>query len=210
MPMAVGGAPITSRVGCVPAGIRVRVILAHPTLKLDATTYDQFPVWQAGPTDRTYNPALFAVNGLGPGRVARSVVRQWQPDVIHAQHINSALVARHASAGTPVIITIRDHWPICFYGTALAETGCPACLHGTYSACNARRGSRNAPRLAHRAKAEMMRAMLAQRRRILAMTHPASSRRARQSRTKSEPSPIRPQSPKSRMPSIKLPSRRQT
>jgi glycosyltransferase involved in cell wall biosynthesis len=148
-------------------GHTVRVILAHAALRLEATTYDDFPVWRARPTERTYNPAVFAISGLGPGRIARSLVRRWRPDVIHAQHINSALIAHHVAGSTPVIITVRDHWPICFYGTALADARCPACLHGTRSVCNARRGSPDATRVAHRLKATTMRAMLAQRGRAL-------------------------------------------
>jgi glycosyltransferase involved in cell wall biosynthesis len=148
-------------------GHEVRVILAHPVLRLEATTYDDLPVWRARPTERTYNPAVFAISGLRPGRIARSLVRRWQPDVIHAQHINSALIAHQAAGSTPVIITVRDHWPICFYGTALANAQCPACLHGTRSVCNARRGAPDAPRIAHLLKAATMRAMLAQRGRVL-------------------------------------------
>jgi glycogen synthase len=148
-------------------GHTVRIILAHPTMRIEPATYDDFPVWRARPTERTYNPAIFAANGLGPGWIARSLVRRWQPDVIHAQHVNSALIAHRAAAGTPVIITVRDHWPVCFYGTALVSAHCPACLHGTRSPCNAGRGSLGAPRIAHLLKAATMRAMLAQRGRIL-------------------------------------------
>jgi glycosyltransferase involved in cell wall biosynthesis len=148
-------------------GHTVRVILAHAALRLEATTYDDFPVWRARPTERTYNPAVFAISGLGPGRIARSLVRRWQPDVIHAQHINSALIAHQATGSTPVIITVRDHWPICFYGTALADARCPSCLNGTRSVCNVRRGAPDAPRIAHLLKAATMRAMLAQRGHVL-------------------------------------------
>jgi glycosyltransferase involved in cell wall biosynthesis len=148
-------------------GHTVRVILAHAALRLEATTYDDFPVWRARPTERTYNPAVFAISGLGPGRIARSLVRRWRPDVIHAQHINSALIAHHVAGSTPVIITVRDHWPICFYGTALADARCPSCLNGTRSVCNVRRGAPDAPRIAHLLKAATMRAMLAQRGHVL-------------------------------------------
>jgi glycosyltransferase involved in cell wall biosynthesis len=148
-------------------GHEVRVILAQPATRLEATTYDDFPVWRARPTDRTYNPALFAAYGLGPGHVARALLHRWQPDMIHAQHVNSALIAHRVAAGTPYIITVRDHWPICFYGTALVNARCPSCLHGTRSACNARRGSPHAPRIAHLVKAITMRAMLSQRGRAL-------------------------------------------
>ncbi|MGI8854515.1 MAG: glycosyltransferase family 4 protein [Thermomicrobiales bacterium] len=145
----------------------VRIILADPTLRVAATRYDDFPVWRAPSASRRYNQAAFAASGLAPGRAAHSIVRQWKPDIIHAQHINSALIAHRAAAGTPVIVTVRDHWPICFYGTALADARCPACLHGTQTACNARRGSPGALHIAQILKAAAMRAMLAQRGRVL-------------------------------------------
>lgn len=148
-------------------GHEVEIVLAQPTARLDATTFDGFTVWRATATRRAFNPALFAVSGLGPGRVARGIVRRWRPDVIHAQHVNSALVARRSAGGTPTVITVRDHWPVCFYGTALADERCPACLHGTRTVCNIRRGAADAPGIAHAAKAMAMRAMLAQRRRML-------------------------------------------
>lgn len=153
--------------GLRAAGHAVRIVVAQPTARLHAGTYDEFPVWQAGGEDRAVNPAAFAVNGLGPGKVARDLIRSWQPDVIHAQHINAALVAHHVAHGRPFVITVRDHWPICFYGTAVASAPCPGCLQGTQSVCNVHRGSVSAPRAATVLKATTMRAMLAQRHRIL-------------------------------------------
>lgn len=153
--------------GLRAAGHAVRVVVAQPTIRLHATTYDDFPVWRAHEDARTINAAALALHSLGPGRVARALIRDWQPDVIHAQHVNSALVAHRVAAGMPVVVTVRDHWPVCFYGTALAETPCPGCLRGTQSPCNLRRGSPAAPRVARMLKATTMRALLAQRQRIL-------------------------------------------
>jgi glycosyltransferase involved in cell wall biosynthesis len=62
---------------------------------------------------------------------------------------------------------VRDHWPVCFYGTALADAPCPGCLVGTRSPCNERRGSPAAPRIARRAKAMVMRRTLDLRARVL-------------------------------------------
>jgi glycogen(starch) synthase len=153
--------------GLRAAGHAVRIVVAQPTARLCATTFDNFSVWQAGDDVRMINPALFALSGLGPGRIARSLVQEWKPDVVHAQHVNSALVAHRVAAGAPVIVTVRDHWPVCFYGTALADAPCPGCLHGTLSACNTKRGSVTAARPAAMLKATTMRAMLTQRRQIL-------------------------------------------
>ncbi len=148
-------------------GHEVRIVVAAPTGRLGATTYDDFPVWQAAPGARRVNPALLTINGLGPGRIVRRVMRAWTPDIVHAQHINAMLVASHTAGKTPIIVTVRDHWPICFYGTALAALPCPGCLIGTWSPCNPNRGSTDAPKPMHLVKREMMRGMLQQRQRIL-------------------------------------------
>ena len=148
-------------------GHAVRVIVAEPARRFVETRYDGFRVWRAGSGARRFNPALFALAARGPGRVVRDQIRTWQPDVLHAQHVHSASVAHHAARRVPVVITVRDHWPICFYGTALADSPCPACLVGTASACNARRGSADANAVAHHLKAGAMRLTLHQRRQIL-------------------------------------------
>src|SRR5260370_18394468 len=123
-----------------------RVVLAHPVRTLRETTYDDFRVWRAADGTRRYNPSTFMLSGLGAGKVVRELVRDWQPDLIHAQHVNSAHIVSHIRGAPPVVITIRDHWPICFYGTALADSPCPLCLCGTRTVCNIRRGSEHAHR----------------------------------------------------------------
>jgi len=153
--------------GLRAAGHDVRIVVAAPTRRLVATTYDGFPVWQAAANARSVNPARFAIGGLGPGRIVRRLIRSWSPDVVHAQHINAMLVASHAIGATPMIVTVRDHWPICFYGTALATTPCPDCLRGTLSVCNSRRGSTDAPKPMHLMKREVMRGMVRQRQRVV-------------------------------------------
>ncbi|MCA1666547.1 MAG: glycosyltransferase, partial [Thermomicrobia bacterium] len=135
--------------------------------RLVATEYDGFPVWRAPDSARSYNPALFALTGFGPGQVVRHLVRDWSPDIVHAQHINALLVAGYAARTIPLVVTVRDHWPVCFYGTALADAPCPGCLIGTRSPCNVQRGSAGAPRLMHLMKRESMRRMLHQRQRFL-------------------------------------------
>ncbi|MDQ2785552.1 MAG: glycosyltransferase family 4 protein [Chloroflexota bacterium] len=148
-------------------GHDVRIVLAQPSLRMATTEYDGFPVWRARPGARAFNPALFAVNGLGPGRIVRRLVRSWSPDIVHAQHINALLVASHAARALPLVVTVRDHWPVCFYGTALAAASCPGCLIGTCSPCNVQRGSVDASRATHLLKRAVMRGMLRQRQNFL-------------------------------------------
>lgn len=144
-------------------GHDVCIVLAQPSLRIAATEYDGFPVWRERPGTRAFNPALFAINGLGPGRIVRRLIRSWSPDIVHAQHINALLVANHAARTVPLIVTVRDHWPVCFYGTALANAPCPGCLVGTRSPCNPQRGSDHAPEAMHLLKRAVMRGMLRQR-----------------------------------------------
>ncbi len=151
-------------------GHDVRIVLAQPSLRIAATEYDGFPVWRAQPGARSFNPALFAVNGLGPGRIVRRLVRSWSPDIVHAQHINALLVANHAARALPLVVTVRDHWPVCFYGTALATAPCPGCLVGTRSPCNPERGSDHAPEAMYLLKRAVMRVMLRQRQVFLSRT----------------------------------------
>ncbi len=49
-------------------------------------------------------------------------------DVVHAQHSLSALGALAAEAPERVAVTIRDHWPVCFWSTRISRGAlCPAC-----------------------------------------------------------------------------------
>ena len=148
-------------------GHEVRVVVAVPTTRLSETEYDGFKVWRSDINARSLPATALNLSALGAGRVVRMLRRTWHPDVIHAQHVLSALVAAQTARETPCIVTVRDHWPICFYGTKLADVPCPTCLHGTHSPCNMRRGSANAGFLRHTAKASAMRVLLAQRRRAL-------------------------------------------
>ena len=49
-------------------------------------------------------------------------------DVIHAQHSLSALGALALDARPRVVVTVRDHWPVCFWSTRMSQGSlCPAC-----------------------------------------------------------------------------------
>lgn len=143
------------------------MVVAVPTTCLSETEYDGFKVWRSDIDARALPATALSLSALGAGRVVRMLRRTWHPDVIHAQHVLSALVTAQTARETPYLVTVRDHWPVCFYGTKLADVPCPTCLHGTHSPCNMRRGSANAGFLQHTAKANAMRVLLAQRRRAL-------------------------------------------
>jgi len=59
-------------------------------------------------------------------------------DVIHGQHVLSAppSVAAAAALGVPSVVTVRDHWPVCYFTTAHVEGElCPACGFTKMLAC---------------------------------------------------------------------------
>lgn len=51
-----------------------------------------------------------------------------EADVIHAQHSLSALGALAVAPRPRVVVTVRDHWPVCFWSTRMSRGElCPGC-----------------------------------------------------------------------------------
>lgn len=54
-------------------------------------------------------------------------------DIVHAQHVMSTVPAVRAGArtGTPVVATVRDYWPVCYWSNLIVDPAspdlCPAC-----------------------------------------------------------------------------------
>ena len=56
--------------------------------------------------------------------------------VVHAQHSLSALGALAGPAPERVAVTVRDHWPVCFWSTRISRgTLCPECGLGAMTRC---------------------------------------------------------------------------
>ena len=77
---------------------------------------------------------------------AATFLRKWAPgqrfDVAHAQHWLSAKATVGASRdiGLPVVVTVRDYWPICVWSTMLSGTErCPGCSYWRRVLCSGRR-----------------------------------------------------------------------
>ncbi len=72
--------------------------------------------------------------------LARLVERE-SIDIVHAQHVQTtpAAVAAGRRAGIPVVATVRDYWPVCYWATLLVNPEdaalCPACTRGGMAAC---------------------------------------------------------------------------
>ena len=62
-------------------------------------------------------------------------------DVIHAQHVltGPASVMAAQRAGIPSVCTVRDYWPVCYWGDVLADPRvgvvCPGCSAGAMTQC---------------------------------------------------------------------------
>jgi glycogen synthase len=55
-------------------------------------------------------------------------LRGLEGTVVHAQHSLSALGALAGDAPERVAVTVRDHWPVCFWSTRISRGAlCPAC-----------------------------------------------------------------------------------
>ena len=61
-------------------------------------------------------------------------------DVVHAQHWMSAMATRAACERLPMVVTIRDYWPVCIWSTMLSGTSaCPGCSYTRRVVCVGRR-----------------------------------------------------------------------
>ena len=89
-----------------------------------------------GPAMEGPVPVVRLVGVSGPFRRGRmaEVFRQSlsevasQADVIHAQHSLSALGALALEPRPRVVVTVRDHWPVCFWSTRMSQGSlCPRC-----------------------------------------------------------------------------------
>jgi glycosyltransferase involved in cell wall biosynthesis len=62
-------------------------------------------------------------------------------DVIHAQHVMTSVPAIRAGrrTGTPVVATVRDYWPVCYWSDLIYDPGqprlCPGCSAGMMTRC---------------------------------------------------------------------------
>jgi glycogen(starch) synthase len=62
-------------------------------------------------------------------------------DVVHAQHVLTAVPAIAAARrrATPVVATVRDYWPVCYWSDLIrdfaADALCPACTAGNMQRC---------------------------------------------------------------------------
>ena len=65
---------------------------------------------------------------LAVPRVFARELRGREAEVVHAQHSLSALGALRGPSPGRVAVTVRDHWPVCFWSTRISRGAlCPSC-----------------------------------------------------------------------------------
>lgn len=109
------------------------------------TAYDGLRVLEFGapapdvPFVRNYYKSEKLTRSLG-GYLA-TLLRNDRYDIVHAQHVMTTLAAideAHA-AHVPVVATVRDYWPVCYWSDLLhTREGlalCPACTAGNMAIC---------------------------------------------------------------------------
>lgn len=128
-------------------GHDVAVIHARPgdSAGLHHTDYDGIPVTRFG--QRVPNlPVLRNVlkNERMWTALSRYLIERLAADpvdILHAQHVMTTVAAVRAGrrAGVPVVATVRDYWPVCYWSdlivNATAPGLCPACTVDGMRAC---------------------------------------------------------------------------
>lgn len=133
--------------GLASRGHAVEVVKLVPGLRgIRETSFEGLPVTEFG-----YRRP--EIPGLGPlwlnerfhpvfRRYVRERLSSRPVDLVHAQHILSILPAIPAAqaARVPIVSTIRDFWPVCFWDTSLSgDETCPGCSPENLRRCTRRR-----------------------------------------------------------------------
>jgi glycogen(starch) synthase len=74
-------------------------------------------------------------------RYLATLLRDEPHDIVHPQHVMTTMagVAAGEGAGVPVVATVRDYWPVCYWSDLLHTSEglalCPECTAGNMSLC---------------------------------------------------------------------------
>jgi glycogen(starch) synthase len=117
-PPRAGGAGWSTRalaLGLREAGHQVAIVTTSP----GPTDLDDFPVTRLVTRGR---------KRLTAPRAFAAALRAHEGAIVHAQHSLSALGALAGPHPERVAVTVRDHWPVCFWSTRMNRgLPCPAC-----------------------------------------------------------------------------------
>lgn len=120
--------------------VQPRVGSAAPPAEYDGFLPIEFRAWAPGvPFVRNYFKNERLYGQFAPFLV--DLIRTHTIDLVHAQHLLTAppSVAAAAQAGIPVVCTVRDYWPVCYWSNLLYDRAgdrlCPACSVGMMTEC---------------------------------------------------------------------------
>lgn len=138
-------------------GHRVSVVHASAgdATGVEETTYEQIPVTRY----RTRVPNVPAIRNVLKNerlwaRLTDMLVARGRTspiDVIHAQHVMTTVPSVRAARtlGIPVVATVRDYWPVCYWSDLIindkAPGLCPACTVGNMMTCSKNRAGALGP-----------------------------------------------------------------
>jgi glycosyltransferase involved in cell wall biosynthesis len=109
------------------------------------TSYDGFTVRRFGapapdiPFVRNYYKSERLTRSLAT--YLSSLLQQHPQDIVHAQHVMTTMAAIEAAkrANVPVVATVRDYWPVCYWSDLLHTSSglelCPACTAENMRTC---------------------------------------------------------------------------
>lgn len=129
--------------GLLAAGHEIRVVKPEPGLVgIRRRAYEGVEVADFGFAyhDVPYVRNFLKNDVLYPRleRFLAGELRAHPAEVVHAQHVLGAppSIAAAREAGVPVVVTVRDHWPICYFTTwHVAGERCPDCTFAKMLAC---------------------------------------------------------------------------
>lgn len=122
--------------------VRPRIVTRRPVVPADYDGFRpiEFPAWTPGvPFVRNYfkNERFYERFG----KYLADVIRRHAVDIVHAQHVLTgppSIAAAH-SQGVPVVCTVRDYWPVCYWSDLIYDRSvdslCPGCTAAMMTRC---------------------------------------------------------------------------
>src|SRR6185295_14972906 len=148
-PAANGGTEVYTRdlaVALASSGDDVAVLTRHADpcvreLSLRSTVVGPIRVFSVNNTFQSCDSFEASYANAGIERLAEAILDDWQPDIVHVQHLtclSTGIPRQAARRGIPVVVTLNDYWLICHRGQLLDldgrrcegpfEGGCARCL----------------------------------------------------------------------------------
>jgi glycogen synthase len=118
-------------------GHRVRVVVSRRR-PLGQNKWNGVEVAEVVTPEARFGNAREREEAFASGMKAAAGERVW--DLAHAQHWLSSLATRRAFQSLPLVVTVRDYWPVCIWSTKMSGRDvCPGCSFTRRMACVGKR-----------------------------------------------------------------------